>query len=504
MFMGKIKDWQESTTRPREHKHKTRFILAIQDGVPYVNKASPHDDSSPPWHYPCFVPDLRLHAPSGPGVVYARPHARHRRDKAGSNGHVPGGVEAGDPSRRTGGKRDYIGAIRLTQQAEDKFGRLAKSYPQWRPNLLQTRRQLNRENLDQWQKLAQQQAAASSSSGLELERPASVPKRPRPKPNIALPPGYKGVEFPTRPGESLINTIPSPSVSPGAAPEVVESNYERIRRLLDKTTMENNALIQALKRTRREQEEILAKLAVASAGESVYRDELLKVKKQMEDERKTSNKLIQTLTRRVEELEQNVTSLSQDKARYLAQIADLQLQLREYQDKLDKVTDEKNALQKDRDQLAALVELNSPDKTKNLLDRNLTLAAQLKDAQDKIAALETAKSDSEEQRKANLKALEEAREESADLKQKLIAIRDENIGYRKRITELNTKLINADVELSKLEANPEKARFFWKKTSCCAPPSPSSSAYFPCRTRAAPCSSALISGYIRKIRTRRK
>lgn len=87
-------------------------------------------------------------------------------------------------------KRDYIGAIRLTQQAEDKFGRLAKSYPQWRPNLLQTRRQLNRENLDQWQKLAQQQAAASSSSGLELERPASVPKRPRPKPNIALPPGY--------------------------------------------------------------------------------------------------------------------------------------------------------------------------------------------------------------------------------------------------------------------------------------------------------------------------
>lgn len=112
-------------------------------------------------------------------------------------------------------KRDYIGAIRLTQQAEDKFGRLAKSYPQWRPNLLQTRRQLNRENLDQWQKLAQQQAAASSSSGLELERPASVPKRPRPKPNIALPPGYNGSGIPYPSRRILINTIPSPSVSPG-------------------------------------------------------------------------------------------------------------------------------------------------------------------------------------------------------------------------------------------------------------------------------------------------
>lgn len=354
-------------------------------------------------------------------------------------------------------KRDYIGAIRLTHQAEDKFGRLVKEYPQWKPNMLQTRRQLNRENLDKWQKLAQQQAsAAPSGPGLELERPAQAP-RPRPKPNIALPPGYKGVEFPNRPGEPLVNTIPSSSVAPGAAPEVVESNYERIRRLLDKTTMENKALILALKRTRKEQEEILAKLAVASAGESVYRDELLKVRKQMDDERKTSNKLLKTLTKRVDELELTVATLSREKTQYLEQIASLQLQLKEHQDKLAQVTDDRNALKKERDQLAALVELNSPDKTRNLLDRNLTLAALLKDAQNKISALETAKSDSEEQRKANLKALEEARGESADLKQKLIAIRDENIGYRKRITELNTKLINADVELSKLEANPGKS-----------------------------------------------
>ncbi|MFR4417734.1 MAG: hypothetical protein ACLT8E_10400, partial [Akkermansia sp.] len=260
-------------------------------------------------------------------------------------------------------KRDYIGAIRLTQQAEDKFGRL-EGLSAGGPTFFKH---------------------AASSTGRSWTSRSWRQRRPplfiRPRPGIGTSgrraqatqaaqhrPSSGRQEFPTRPGESLVNTIPSPSVSPGAAPEVVESNYERIRRLLDKTTMENKALIQALKRTRREQEEVLAKLAVASAGESVYRDELLKVKKQMEDERRTSNKLIQTLTRRVEELEQHVTSLSQDKARYLEQIADLQLQLKEYKDKLDKVTDEKNALQKDRDQLAALVELNSPDKTKNLLD----------------------------------------------------------------------------------------------------------------------------------------
>lgn len=357
-------------------------------------------------------------------------------------------------------KRDYVGAIRLTQQAEDQLAVFVKAYPQWRPNLIRQRRQINRENLEQWQQLAQQQAAFQQQSpGLAVERPPAVPAagRPKLKPNIPLPPGYKGVEFPDKPGQPLINRIPGSSVSPGAPREVVESNYDRIRNALYKANMENRALIQALKRTRKQRDEALANLAMATTGESVYRDELIKVKKQLEEERSTNNKLLTTLTKRVEELEQTVATLSREKKEYLEQIAALQQQLKEHQDQLADVTSQKNALQKDRDQLAALVELNSPDKTRNVLDRNMTLTAQLKDAQEKIAALETAKSDSEEQRKANLQALEKAREESASLKLKLMAMGDENIGYRKRITDLNRKLINAEVELSRLEANPEKS-----------------------------------------------
>lgn len=357
-------------------------------------------------------------------------------------------------------KRDYVGAIRLTQQAEEQLARLVKAYPQWRPNLLAQRRQINRENLDQWQKLAQQQAAARPAGpALAVEQPAAVPaaNRPRPKPNIALPPGYKDVEFPATPGEPLINPVPGLSVSPGAPPAIVESSYDRIRNALDKSRMENKALIDALKRTRRQLEKALSDLAVSATGESVYRDELIKVRKQMEDERAENNKLLQTLIPRVRELEQTVATLTKERDQHLELIASLQQQVQDYEDALKKMTDDRDALKNERDQLAALVALNNPDKTRNLLDRNMTLTAQLKDAQDRIAALETANSDSEEQRKANLKALEEARTESAGLKQKLIALRDENIGYRKRITEMMTKLINADVELSKLSEHPEKS-----------------------------------------------
>ncbi|QAA49024.1 hypothetical protein C1O40_11120 [Akkermansia muciniphila] len=127
--MGKIKDWQESTTRPREHKHKTRFILAIQDGVPYVNKASPHDDSSPlgitlALSLTCGSMPLLAQGTYMPGPMPAT--SGTKQDPTDMY------LEALRLVTQAAGlveKRDYIGAIRLTQQAEDKFGRLAKSYP---------------------------------------------------------------------------------------------------------------------------------------------------------------------------------------------------------------------------------------------------------------------------------------------------------------------------------------------------------------------------------------
>ncbi len=346
---------------------------------------------------------------------------------------------------------DYVGAIRLVQEAERKFAELSKTHPTYQANLLQRRRQLNRDKMAEWQKLAQEQAKNSpAQSDFNIEKPKPVKSNKKPKPNIQLPPGYEGIEFPDKEGAPLINHIP-----PLINNEAVESNYERMRQRLNKLSGENKALIRALKRTTKDKEDALTKLALAAAGESHYRDELVKVKKQLKEERHTNNKLLKTLTARVEELENHLQLLQEEKAQHLALIAQLRKQSDEQKKELDKITAQRDALQKERDQLATIVELNSPEKTKSLLDRNMTLTAQLKAAMDKIAQLETAHSDSEEQRKNNLKTLEATRNEVVELKLKLMALQDENTGYRKRITDLNTKLINADIELSKLEAKPE-------------------------------------------------
>ncbi len=354
-------------------------------------------------------------------------------------------------------RHQYIKAVQMLQRAEELFAGVAKKWPNFRPNLVKQRRQINRDNMNLWQKAAQEQANRNphpNNNGLVIERPKPSGK-PSLKPTIQLPSGYKGVEFSPTEGSSMINKIPSPSIAPGLSSYQAESNYEKVRRLLDKANVENKSLVKVLKQTRKDLDDALSKLAAASAGESVYRDELLKTKKQLDEERNTNTKLLKTLSTRIEQLESQVASLQKEKLAHLDEIATLRQRVGEQEAKLAEVTQQRDKLQKERDQLAALVELNSPEKTKNLLDRNLTLAAQLKDALEKISVLETAKIDSEEQRKTNLRALEETREEVALLKQKLMEIRDENIGYRKRITELNTKLINADVELAKLENKPD-------------------------------------------------
>lgn len=357
-------------------------------------------------------------------------------------------------------RHQYIKAVQMLQRAEELFAGVAKKWPNFRPNLVKQRRQINRDNMNLWQKAAQEQADRSTqpnNNGLVIERPSKPSSKPALKPTIQLPAGYRGVEFSPTEGSPMINKIPSPSIAPGISSYQAESNYEKVRRLLDKANVENKSLVKVLKQTRKDLDDALSKLAAASAGESVYRDELLKTKKQLDEERSTNTKLLKTLSTRIEQLESQVATLQKEKLAHLDEIATLRQRVGEHEAKLAEVTQQRDKLQKERDQLAALVELNSPEKTKNLLDRNLTLAAQLKDALEKIAALETAKTDSEEQRKTNLRTLEETREEVALLKQKLMEIRDENIGYRKRITELNTKLINADVELSKLENKPDPA-----------------------------------------------
>ncbi|MEG1507986.1 MAG: tetratricopeptide repeat protein [Akkermansia sp.] len=389
-----------------------------------------------------------------------------------------------DQGEKAATKKDYITAIKKVQESEQLLQAISKDRPDWKPGMVSFRRQKNADLMRKWQSLAQQQATSRPVANLpSVEKPSpatpgskSTPESvtepsPNPHKNIPSPPSFDSMQkkYPRQdilpPPPAPIDSIPRPR--PVYAPTVIseqgESSYDRLNRDLMRSQMENKALVKALQQTRVELEEALVRRVSAESGESAYKQQLNQLRAQIERERGTSNELLVNLTRQLNKAENALKTAEEEKQRVDSELAILRQRLKENEQQLSEVSnernqlkDERNTLKAERDHLATILELNSPEKTKNLLDRNLTLAAQLKEAQTKIGKLETLCQENNDQKAVNLQELERTRNEVTSIKLSLSSLMDENVGYRRRITELNNQLTNSEAELAK-QANEPKA-----------------------------------------------
>ncbi|MEG0142861.1 MAG: tetratricopeptide repeat protein [Akkermansia sp.] len=387
-----------------------------------------------------------------------------------------------DQGEKAATKKDYITAIKKVQESEQLLQAISKDRPDWKPGMVSFRRQKNADLMRKWQSLAQQQATSRPVANLpSVEKPSpatpdskSTPESvtepsPNPHENIPSPPSFDSMQkkYPRQdifpPAPSPIDSSPRPVYAPTVISEQGESSYDRLNRDLMRSQMENKALVKALQQTRVELEEALVRRVSAEAGESAYKQQLDQLRAQIERERGTSNELLVNLTRQLNKAENALKTAEEEKQRVDSELAILRQRLKENEQQLSEVSnernqlkDERNTLKAERDHLATILELNSPEKTKNLLDRNLTLAAQLKEAQTKIGKLETLCQENNDQKAVNLQELERTRNEVTSIKLSLSSLMDENVGYRRRITELNNQLTNSEAELAK-QANEPKA-----------------------------------------------
>ncbi len=333
-----------------------------------------------------------------------------------------------------GGK--YTEAINIIDNGLIILANISKMHKDWKPNLVAFKNNQFQDLRKKW--LDQEQQQAKSKVVLPGDKPINKPQavnQPTVKPNTQyLPPGYQA-------GSGYM-----PAVDDRNA---IANSHDTVSEIIRNKDIENQALVSALKKTQIKLKQMQEALANASVGQNIYKEELTKYQTLLAKERQTNNDVVKDLSSQISKLETALKQSELGRTQLKEDYDRLLLSFEQNQQLLKTVSEERDALIQERDQLAALVELNSPEKTKNLLDRNLTLAAQLKDAQDKITELETAQANSKEQENVNLQELEKTRTELAEIKLRLISIRDENIGYRKRITELNNKLLNTEIELSK-------------------------------------------------------
>ncbi len=363
-----------------------------------------------------------------------------------------------DEAERLAKKKQYVEAVHKIKDASTIITAIGRDHPQWRSSMVTRRQSLINDNLSNWMKFAKEQAAQQQAEARKnnAERNDGQPGITRPTPNIPTFEELEAQRKAQRGNSYRADSVGQPyiPVTPNSV-EVAGSSYERLEQENMRLKLENEALIEALKDTKRELLIATKQKIQAQVGEQALQDRYNELEEKLKQEQKFNNELVVTLTKQLENAKKELEESKAARQKAEDQVAHLTQQLEQSEEMLAEVTKDRDSLRKERDQLAAIIELNSPEKTKNLLDTNLSLAARLKEAEAKIAQLENEKQQSENMRAVNLKELEATRAEVAQLKIRLASMFDENVGYRRRISELNTKLVNTEAELEKLAAAPK-------------------------------------------------
>jgi chromosome segregation ATPase len=141
------------------------------------------------------------------------------------------------------------------------------------------------------------------------------------------------------------NVTPTPPpVTIISSSETAGSSYDRMEKEILRLQMENKALVKALQDTRYSLEQAYARRSSAEAGEATYKRMLEELQQKVEAERKTSNDLVLSLTKRVNEAEEQLKLAQQERAQSEELIANLQQRLEESESLLEETARERDDL----------------------------------------------------------------------------------------------------------------------------------------------------------------
>ena len=333
-------------------------------------------------------------------------------------------------------QQNYNAAINRAKRAEKILAGIVKDYPNWKSNLVSMRRTRLAENMAVYQQKAKD---APIPTGRQPGRPISMEA-----PRTTL------VPQPVNPSAGGNATA---SYQPVELPEY-DSTDKKLYNALALAQEECRRMAVAYKELNARFEDVQKQLFVAQTEQKMYKERYESLQEQINSERAAGNKVVDSLSRQLAEMEAKYRASEDARQKAESRVAELETTLAATQAELERVTRERDALKAENEQLRAIVELNSPEKTKALLDQNLTLDQQLKDAQAKVADLEAQIAGSGDQQAVLQQQLDGARAEADRLRDEMSGIYEENMGYRRRVSDLTERLNNLEADLESQAEQP--------------------------------------------------
>jgi tetratricopeptide (TPR) repeat protein len=194
----------------------------------------------------------------------------------------------------------------------------------------------------------------------------------------------------------------------------------------------------------------MARLATLEADLNQMRQQRVDLERDLQAERQVSNQVVAGLRRQLKGLEAELEKRNGELSSAHNQIRSLTEELRQSRDAYAQLEGERDTLLVERDQMAALLKLNEQGRIQQLIEQNLSVAKDLREAKERVESLQA-------QGDVDKDAITDALRDLAIAKTQINGLQREKRDQDKRLAELEERLKREEESLAQAEASGDPA-----------------------------------------------
>jgi len=232
----------------------------------------------------------------------------------------------------------------------------------------------------------------------------------------------------------------------------VQSEMDRLNERLRSLEQERQAMGMALSQSREQQLQSQAKIQMLQADYQAMRQQAADLQRNLGVEREKSNEVTTAQLKQLQQLEQTLKQKDTEIAAANQRVSSLEKELKESKDAFQELRTERDDLLRERDHMAALLKLNESGRIQQLIEQNMGLAKELREAKERVERISKNNDETNDQ-------LTEALRDLAITKTKIISLQSEKRAQEQRLSELEKQLQSNEKALASGEAaaNSEEA-----------------------------------------------
>jgi Flp pilus assembly protein TadD/peptidoglycan hydrolase CwlO-like protein len=228
-----------------------------------------------------------------------------------------------------------------------------------------------------------------------------------------------------------------------------QSELDRLNKQVAELEGQRQAMALALRQSRGEFTEAQARIATLEADIANARQAAATIERNLNTERDVSNQVSRGLQKQLAELNTALAAKAGELTAAQQTIAGLNSELDETRAAFLALQDERNTLLRDKEQMSALLNLNDAGRIKELIEQNMTLAKQLREADERFKIVQG-------ENDSNKEAYVNALRDLGIAKSNILNLRKENRDQQARLDDLEKSLRDARTDLANNPGNPEE------------------------------------------------